>query len=160
MKVIAFVGKSDTGKTQLIKKLIVEWKQRQRTVSVIKHCSHGFTLDLEGKDTWHFMEAGADNVSMVSSDKMATIQRKNVEPNLLEIAETVFPSSDIVIIEGGHKAQNIKKIEVLRPVISKTIKTRKDELLAVVSEEKLDLDIRMFQPDQISELADFIEKKA
>jgi molybdopterin-guanine dinucleotide biosynthesis protein B len=159
MKIIAFVGKSDTGKTRLITRLIAEWKRRERTVSVIKHCSHGFTLDLEGKDTWHFMEAGADNVSMVSPDKIATINKTSTEPDFLEIAATVFPDSDIVIVEGGHMAQNIKKIEVLRGAISGTVKTPKEELLAVVSDENLDLDISVFKPDQIGELVDFIEKK-
>lgn len=160
MKIIAFVGRSNTGKTGLIKKLIAEWKRRERTVSVIKHCSHGFTLDLEGKDTWHFMEAGADNVTMVAPDKTATIKRTKCEPDLKEIAETVFFSSDIVIVEGGHKAKNIKKIEVMRDAVSKTLKTPKDELLAVVSDRKQDLDVDMFKPDQIGELIDFIEEKA
>ena len=159
MKVISFVGKSNSGKTQLITRLIVEWKRRERSVSVIKHCSHGFTLDLEGKDTWQFMEAGADNVSMVSSDKIATINTIKIEPDFLEIAATVFPSSDIVIIEGGHKAENISKIEVLRSGISEALQTPEDELLAIVSDENLDLDTPVFHPDQIEELADFIERK-
>ena len=160
MKIIAFVGKSDTGKTRRIKRLIVEWKRREKIVSVITHCSHGFTLDIEGKDSWQFMEAGADNVSMISPDKMATIHKTTSEPDLKEIAEAVFPSSDIVIIEGGHKVQNVKKIEVLREAISEEVKTPKDELLAVVSDRNLDLDINVFHPDQIGELADFIESKA
>jgi molybdopterin-guanine dinucleotide biosynthesis protein B len=160
MKIIAFVGHSDTGKTRLITKLIAEWKRRQRTVSVIKHCSHGFTLDIEGKDTWHFMEAGADNVSMVSPEKTATIKKTNLEPDFLEIAESAFPTSDIVIIEGGHKAKNIKKIEVMREAISENIKTPRDELLAVVSESKKDFDMDLFHPDQINEIIDFIEKNA
>ncbi len=159
MKVIAFVGKSNSGKTLLITRLIVELKRRERSVSVIKHCSHGFTLDLEGKDTWQFMEAGADNVSMVSPDKIASIKSIKTEPDFLEIAKTVFPSSDIVIIEGGHKAKNIRKIEVLRSGISETLKTPKDELMAIVSDENLDLDTPVFRPDQIEELADFIERK-
>jgi len=157
MKIIAFVGKSDTGKTRLIQRLVAEWKRRGRSVSVIKHCSHGFTLDLEGKDTWQFMEAGADQVAMVSSETVATIQKRTSEPDLLEIAETVFPSSDIVIIEGGRRSRNLKKIEVLRSGISETIETPKDELLAVVSDTKLDIDTSAFQPDQITALADFIE---
>lgn len=158
MKVIAFVGKSNTGKTQLIKKLITEWKRRELSVSVIKHCSHGFTLDIEGKDTWQFMEAGADNISMVSSDKVATIQKTKIEPDLLEIAENAFPNSDIVIIEGGHNAKNIMKIEVLRSGISETLKTPEDELSAAVCDTNLELDTVLFKPDQIEQLADFIER--
>jgi molybdopterin-guanine dinucleotide biosynthesis protein MobB len=157
MKIIAFVGQSNTGKTQLIKSLVAEWKRRNRSVSVIKHCSHGFTLDLEGKDTWQFMEAGADNVSMVSSNTLATIQKTKFEPDLLEIAETVFPSSDIIIIEGGRRTKNVRKIEVLRSGISETTETPEEELLAVVCDRKLDLDTPVFLPNQIDALADFIE---
>ena len=78
---------------------------------------------------------------------------------MLEIAENTFPSSDIVIIEGGKKVRNIRKIEVLRSGISETIETPKEELLAAVYDKNLDLDTQIFQPDQIEELADFIERK-
>ncbi|UCE43231.1 MAG: molybdopterin-guanine dinucleotide biosynthesis protein MobB, partial [Candidatus Aminicenantes bacterium] len=44
MKIFAFAGISDTGKTHLIQELIRELKNREYTVSVIKHCPHGFEL--------------------------------------------------------------------------------------------------------------------
>jgi len=158
MKIIAVVGKSNTGKTRLIKKLIKEWNRLGRSVSVIKHCSRGFSLDIKGKDTWEFMEAGAKGVSMLAPDKMAVIRRKGPETDFAGVARTFFPDSDIVIIEGGKKANNIRKIEVLREGKSKAVESRADELLAVVSDHKIGQGTAEFFPDQIKELIDFLER--
>jgi molybdopterin-guanine dinucleotide biosynthesis protein B len=46
--------------TSLIEQLVAELKRRGLSVAVIKHCSQGFSLDQEGKDSWRFKEAGAD----------------------------------------------------------------------------------------------------
>jgi molybdopterin-guanine dinucleotide biosynthesis protein B len=158
MKIIAIVGRSNTGKTRLIKKLIKEWKRLGRSVSVIKHCSRGFSLDVKGKDSWEFMRVGAAGVSMLAPDKMAVIQRKGPESDFVKIAQTFFPDSDFVIIEGGKEAKNVRKIEVLREGKSEVVRSRESELLAVVSSRKIGTKVPEFLPGQIEELVDFLEK--
>ncbi|MBN1222805.1 MAG: molybdopterin-guanine dinucleotide biosynthesis protein B [Candidatus Aminicenantes bacterium] len=157
MKIIAFVGDSNTGKTHLIKRLVAEWKQRGRSVAVIKHCSHGFSLDIEGKDTWQFMEAGADGVSMLSPDRLAVLIKTGPVLDFNKVARTYFPESDIVIVEGGREAENIRKIEVVGRGKSEVDRSKSEDLLAIVTDTGLGVGIPEFQPNQIKELVDFVD---
>ena len=45
--ILSVVGKSDSGKTTLILKLLPELKKRRYRIAVAKHCPHGFDLDIE-----------------------------------------------------------------------------------------------------------------
>lgn len=87
LKIFAFVGHSNTGKTRLIKHLVPELKRRGYSVAVIKHCAYGFSFDPEGKDSRLFMEAGSDGVAMVSpdlavvSDVKVAVDRPIFSPN-------------------------------------------------------------------------------
>jgi len=50
--IISIVGKSNSGKTTLLEKLIPELVKRGYRVATIKHNVHGFDIDHEGKDSW------------------------------------------------------------------------------------------------------------
>lgn len=157
MKIFAFVGNSNTGKTHLITQLVSELKQRGYSVAVIKHCVHGFELDPEGKDSWNFMEAGADAVAMVSSERLATLNRNLNQPSPETIAKKHFDWPDIVLVEGYKRDKTIKKIEVLKKGISENIESLPEELFAVVSDFGVETDKPVFQPDQIDQIADLIQ---
>ena len=133
MKIVAAVGLSETGKTLLLSGLIGEFKRRGLRTFAVKHCSHGFSLDMEGKDTWTYAQAGADGVAMISPEEYAVLGRTG-ETGLRALAERVFAGADIVLVEGGKHARGIRKIEVLRSGVSDVIQTPPDELLAVVSD--------------------------
>jgi len=49
--IISIVGKSNSGKTTLLEKLIPELVKRGYRVATIKHNVHGFDVDHEGKDS-------------------------------------------------------------------------------------------------------------
>ena len=49
-QIISIVGKSDSGKTTLIEKLIPEIKKRGYRVGIVKNTAHGFDIDKKGKD--------------------------------------------------------------------------------------------------------------
>ena len=51
MRIVAVVGLSETGKTRLVVRLIEEFRRRGLRVAAVKRCSHGFSLDTEGKDS-------------------------------------------------------------------------------------------------------------
>jgi RimJ/RimL family protein N-acetyltransferase len=74
MRIVAVVGLSESGKTHLLAGLISECKRRGLRTFAVKHCSHGFSLDLEGKDTWIYSQAGADGVAMISSEDWAVVR--------------------------------------------------------------------------------------
>ena len=157
MKIFAFVGNSNTGKTHLITQLVPELKQRGYSVAVIKHCAHGFEIDTDGKDSSSFIEAGADAVSMTSPEQLAVLRRNQNQPNPESIAVKYFERPDIVLVEGFKGDNTIKKIEVLKKGISEKIETPPEELFAVVSDFDVDTDKPVFQPDQINQIADKIQ---
>ena len=157
MKIFAFVGVSDSGKTHLLRKLINELKNRGHAVSVIKHCAHGFDLEGQGKDTAQFREAGADYVCMYSPDGMAVFQQKKTELDVERISREYLKCSDFILVEGAKSDKKLKKIEVLRKGISEEISCSPEELIAVVSDFDPGKDIPVFHPEDIEKIADFME---
>lgn len=160
MRIAAVVGPGGTGKTSLIERLVVELKSRGRSVAVIKHCSRGFSLDLQGKDSWRFTEAGSDGVGLVSPEETAIIQKKPGQADDIQVAASHFMNMDIVLIEGRQTIQNIPKIELLRKGVAEKVTTPLQELAAVVSDFAVDISRPVFDFSQINELANFLEKEA
>jgi molybdopterin-guanine dinucleotide biosynthesis protein B len=158
MRIFAFVGNSNTGKTHLISQLVPELKQRGYSVAVIKHCAHGFELDKDGKDSSSFIDAGAAAVAMVSPERLATL--KHLQDDQLSpesIAVKHFDRPDIVLVEGYKGDKTIKKIEVLKKGISEDLEIPTEELFAVVSDFGVDTEKPVFQPGQINKLVDLIQ---
>lgn len=157
MKIFAFVGISDSGKTGLMRKLIGELKNRGYTVSVIKHCARGFDLEEQGKDSAQFMEGGSDSVVMYSPDGMAVFQQKKAGLDVKKISREYLKCSDIVLVEGAKSDKKLKKIEVLRKGFSEKISCSPEELIAVVSDFDPGKNIPVFHPEDIRKIADFLE---
>ena len=73
VKVVAFVAKSNTGKTTLLEQVIREIKDRGYKVGAIKHDAHSFDIDHPGKDSHRLTAAGADTMLIISPEKLALI---------------------------------------------------------------------------------------
>lgn len=127
--VISIVGKTNSGKTTLIEKIIPELKNRGYRVGTIKHDAHEFEIDREGKDSWRMTKAGADTVVIASSKKMGVVKKLDSEKSIDEITELLLKDVDIVITEG-YKKQNKPKIEVTRS--GELLCAESDNLVAVV----------------------------
>ncbi len=158
MIIIGIVGRSQSGKTGLIKGLIPELRKKGLRVAAVKHCPHGFSLDLEGKDSWEFMAAGAEGVGMVGPDKLAVIRKDALGQRFSGSAARWFPEADIVLVEGGPGIAGLKKIEVLRK--GEKPAAAAGELLAFVSEKRAAGSAPRFRPDDIGAIAAFLETKA
>jgi molybdopterin-guanine dinucleotide biosynthesis protein B len=157
MRIVAVVGFSETGKTRLIVRLIGELKGRGLRAAAVKRCSHGFSLDTEGKDTADFSRAGADGVAMISPEGWAALGRA-APAAAPALAERLFPDADVIFVEGGKGASGAPKIEVLRSGVSEVLTCRPEELLAVVSDRPLPdgVPVPVFRPDEAARLADLI----
>jgi molybdopterin-guanine dinucleotide biosynthesis protein B len=157
MKIVAVVGFSDSGKTRLITRLIGELKRRGLRAYAVKRCSHGFSLDTEGKDTADFTGAGADGVAMISPESWAAMSMAPVA-DVRELVVRLFPDADVVLVEGGKDARGPRKIEVLRAGVSEVLVSRPDELLAVVADFPLPdgLPVPIFKPEETAEICDLI----
>ncbi len=156
--VIAIVGKSGSGKTMLIRKLLGELGGRKYIVAAAKRCPHGFDLDVEGKDSWQFKEAGARGVVVTSPDRIGIIKEMEPVPALVSIARDYFSDFDIVLGEGFGRESEIAKIVVLREGISDYTPSPQDNILAWVSDVGRKTDKPVFKPDDISAIANFIEQ--
>jgi molybdopterin-guanine dinucleotide biosynthesis protein B len=156
--IISIVGKSHSGKTTLLEKLIAELKRRGYRVAIIKHSHHKDDLDVAEKDTWRFTKAGSELSAINSLDHLAIYRHmdKYFEPQ--DIASFIRWDYDILLTEG-FKGSNYPKIEVHRAEQGKDLVSDPKLLLAVVTDEPLDVNVPQFSRDDVSGIADIIEKK-
>jgi len=157
--IISIVGKSDSGKTTLIEKLLPELTRRGYRVATVKHDVHGFEVDREGKDSWRHKQAGAHTVVISSPNKVALIRDVERDLSLEEIREKLIQDVDLIISEG-YKKDTQPKIEVFRKGKHKELLcTKEDHLIAIVSDKKFNIRTPCFSLDDAKGLASFIEKK-
>lgn len=157
--IISIVGKSDSGKTTLLEKLLAEIKSRGYHVGIIKHDTHGFDIDHEGKDTWRHKKAGASTVIISSPNKIAVIRDIKEEKVLDAIAAEYLQDMDIIFTEG-YKRGNKPKVEVFRKEVHQELLcTEDDNLIAVASNQHFDLKVPYFDINDVKGLADLIEDK-
>ncbi|MBE9541642.1 MAG: molybdopterin-guanine dinucleotide biosynthesis protein B [Proteobacteria bacterium] len=157
--IISIVGKSDSGKTTLIERLVPELIARGYRIGTIKHGTHDFRVDHEGKDSWRHKHAGADTVAISSPKKVAVVKDVETEETLDSLASKYFQGVDIILTEG-YKKENKPKIEVVRSEAhSKSLFKRDSCLVAIVSDTPFSLGAPWFKPDDIKGIADFVEER-
>lgn len=156
--VVSVVGKSGSGKTVFLEKLITVLKSRRLRIGIIKHDPHGFDIDQPGKDSWRHAQAGSDAVVLSSPTKLALIKRLDKEIALDEIVNAYLPDVDLVITEG-YKRGPKKKIEVSRGERSRELVSPPEDLVAIVTDQTFDLPVPQFGLDEVKEVADFIMQR-
>ena len=117
MKVVGFAGYSGSGKTTLVEKLIPALKRRGFRVSVVKHAHHKFDIDHPGKDTFRHRAAGASEVVVASSNRLALMREFETPARLTvhQLLAELDHSVDWVLVEG-FKESELPKIEIWRPL--------------------------------------------
>ena len=158
LPIVCIVGRPKSGKTTLMGKLIPELKQRGYRVATIKHVAHRFDLDEEGKDSWQHSQAGSECVILSSPHKVAITQDVDHDLSPAELARFIPNDFDIVLAEGFKQSQELK-IEVYRREIGEPL-CPPQELMAIVTDKHLELDVPQFPLNDITGIADLIEKNA
>ena len=158
LPIISIVGKSESGKTTLLERLIAELKQRGYRVAVIKHSSQDVELDTVNKDSWRFSQAGSGVSAVSSSHKLAVFKNLARDLSPEELAGFIGGDCDLILTEG-FKQGNQPKIEVHRQEQGRELVSPPEQLLAVVTDEPLDLDIPQFSKDDVKKIADLIEQE-
>jgi molybdopterin-guanine dinucleotide biosynthesis protein B/molybdopterin-guanine dinucleotide biosynthesis protein len=110
---VAVVGKSDSGKTTLIEKLVPELVKLGLRVGTVKHDAHSFEIDHPGKDSWRHGQSGAQAYVIASPKRLAYIARQDEEMPLAAIAQRYFAGFDLVVAEG-YKATAPHRVEIFR----------------------------------------------
>jgi molybdopterin-guanine dinucleotide biosynthesis adapter protein len=154
--VVSIVGKSKSGKTTLIEKLIQELKSRGYRVATIKHGPQEPTFDKSGKDSWRHIQAGSEATAVSSPDKIVLVKPVAREATIDEVASLVGEDYDIILAEG-FKQGNTPKIEVHRKDAGPMLKGLKKQI-AIVTDEPLETKARQFSSEDIGALADLLEK--
>jgi molybdopterin-guanine dinucleotide biosynthesis protein B len=109
--VISFVGRSNTGKTTLLEKVIPLLRSRGFRVGTIKHHAGEFEIDREGKDSYRHKRAGATATMITSPTKVALVEDISRELSLSEVIKRYMHEVDLVITEG-YKRERMPKVEL------------------------------------------------
>jgi molybdopterin-guanine dinucleotide biosynthesis protein len=110
---VAIVGKSDSGKTTLIEKVVPELVKLGLRVGTVKHDAHSFEIDHPGKDSWRHGQAGAHAYAIASPERLAFITKLDGEMPLADIARRFFAGFDLVVAEG-YKRTAPHRVELFR----------------------------------------------
>ncbi len=158
--IFCVVGKSDSGKTTLIEKLIAELKKKNYRVATIKHDAHSFEVDHPGKDSWRHREAGADAVIVNSPQRLFLTKIIDESLTPAQIRDEYYMDYDLVVAEGYKRSEEMK-IEIHRSERSNELicNPETDRLIAVASDSKWDLPVPVFHIDDAPALAAHIEKE-
>jgi len=154
--IVSVIGKSKSGKTTLIEKLVQELKSRGYRVATIKHIPQGVSFDEPGKDSWRHIQAGSEATAVSSPDRDVMIKTVAQDARLDEIARLLGEDYDIILTEG-FKQGNAPKIEVHRKDAGPLLKDIK-KFIGIVTDEPLETKARQFPPDGIKDIADLLEK--
>lgn len=154
--VLSIVGRSKTGKTTLIEKLIPLLKSRGLRIATIKHHHGDFEIDREGKDTYRHKAAGAKAVFLASPAKIALVMDIEKELTAREIIDTYIHDVDLVIAEG-YKRESFPKIEVFNwKKDTYPVCLGDGSLVALVVDKRIDVPVQQFLRDDIEGVAEFI----
>lgn len=154
--VVSIVGKSRSGKTSVIERLIGELRSRAYHVATIKHAPQGASFDAPGKDSWRHIEAGSETVVVSSQDNLVLIKPVSEDTAVEEILRLLGEDYDIILAEG-FKQGSVPKIEVHRRDVGVPLKDIK-KLIAIVTDEPLKTKVRQFSFEDNKGLADLLER--
>ncbi|HSN04325.1 molybdopterin-guanine dinucleotide biosynthesis protein B [Nitrospira sp. NS4] len=156
--IVSFVGRSNSGKTTLIERVIPELVRAGYRVATVKHAGHGFDLDTEGKDSWRHKRAGASSVIVISRGSLAMFADVPEEMKVEEVRDRFLDSSYDLIIAEGWKSEGYHKIVVIREQVGE-VPVSPDGLLAVVSDKPIDLPVPVLDLNDVAGVAAIIMKQ-
>jgi len=153
--IVSIIGRSKSGKTTLVEKLITELGSRGYRIATVKHTPHGMSFDKPDKDTWRHLEAGSVAAVASSEDKMVLIRPVASGMTLDDIARILGEDYDLILAEG-FKQGDAPKIEVHRREVGPLLSGIR-KLVAVVTDEPVATKARQFGFADIKALADLLE---
>jgi molybdopterin-guanine dinucleotide biosynthesis protein MobB len=159
VKRIHLVGKKNSGKTTLVVELVEHFTGVGYRVGSIKHTHHRHELDTPGKDSHRHRMAGAAVVGILSPELNAAFWKP------VDAAETgspydrlddVFQPCDFVLVEGHYQTEG-PKVEIWRSTVAEQPLAHDDRsILAVITDDPLDVEVPIWPRSDIPALADLI----
>ncbi|APV43769.1 molybdopterin-guanine dinucleotide biosynthesis protein B [Dehalogenimonas formicexedens] len=152
--VIAFVGRSNSGKTTLLEKIIPELKTRGYRVATVKHVPGHLVEPADERDTNRHLAAGSSTSVINSPEKLIFVKKQSAESSLFDVAWSLSDDFDIILAEG-FKNSPVPKILVHRREAGAPPESL-SRVVAVVSDEPVALDVNRFGLEDVSLIADFL----
>jgi molybdopterin-guanine dinucleotide biosynthesis protein MobB len=114
-------------------------------------------MDKQGKDSWRLTQAGSDLTVLSSPENIISVHSVEHDYSLSELSRLVGQNFDVILTDGFKQDEAIK-IEVHRQGMDELL-CSSDKLLAVATDEQLDINVPQFALDDSSGIADLIEQR-
>tara|TARA_E500000178_G_scaffold286169_1_gene287865 strand:- start:881 stop:1363 length:483 start_codon:yes stop_codon:yes gene_type:complete len=159
MKIVGIVGWKNSGKTTIAAKIINKLRSRNFGVASIKHAHHEFDVDYENTDSFKHRVAGSSQVIVSSSKRWVKISELNdtKEKTLNELISQLS-ETDIVIVEG-FKNEDHPKIEIINNANDNYLFKKVKNIKAIITNYKLQTNMKIFKNDEIDNIVNFILKE-
>jgi len=148
------VGSSNSGKTELICRLLEWFSAQGLRVAVLKHSHHQHLGD-DGKDTWRYRQAGAPLVALAAPGLIQITRTGPAEPPLQMILAEMAQAADLILVEG-YKTSDLPKIALAPPDAASPLPDY-PRLVAWVSARPLPTRLPVFNPLQAAAIGRFIQ---
>ncbi len=157
--ILLIVGRSNSGKTTLMERLISRLQQQGLRIATIKHTHHQPEMDTPGKDSWRHKQAGA--VASLLASPSGVLMVADVDQPLTPayLAAHYLPTVDLVLVEG-YGSMDGAKIEVVRAERANTLRHGDDQQLIAVASDvpNLHTTAPVFALDDVPKLAAFVQQ--
>jgi molybdopterin-guanine dinucleotide biosynthesis adapter protein len=157
--VISVIGRTNTGKTTLLERLIPALRSRGLRIGTVKHHARDFEIDREGKDSYRHKKAGA-SVSMITSpEKIGLVADVTQELTLSELVGLYMRDINLVITEG-YKREHMPKLEVYVYQEGLDPLAKQDpDVIAIIADQPIQTHVPVFLRDDPEAIADFIVER-
>lgn len=159
LPLLAITGWSGTGKTTLLQQVIPLLASKGIRAGLIKHTHHQMDIDTPGKDSYLLRKAGARQVIVASAQRWALMCETPEEPsvNLPYLLSRMDPSVLEIVLVEGFKDEPVPKIVLWRAGIKGGVgELLNEHVIAVASDQKLDLALPVLDLNSPENVADFI----
>lgn len=153
LKAVAIVGPSNSGKTELVCRLLGWFQSQGLEVAVLKH-SHKLNLGDQIKDTGRYRQAGALNVALAGPGLLQITRVLPGDPPVEEILAAWAPDADLILVEG-YKSSSLPKIALVGEGLEQVLPDF-SRVIALVSPDPYKSPLPVFAPRQVAELGRFI----
>lgn len=155
--IIAFVGRSESGKTTFIERLVPELKSRGYKVATVKHVPQHYHPAVTIRDTERHLAAGAEATIAATPETLILTKPCSAESPVDEIGRLLGDEYDIIIAEG-FKSSGIPKFEIWRRGAGAPLEDIRSRVAVITDDAYPDESARRFRLSEIGGVADLIEK--
>jgi molybdopterin-guanine dinucleotide biosynthesis protein MobB len=100
--VFGIYGKSDTGKTTLMVRLVDHFAKEGYRIATVKQTNKSISLDTTEKDTWRHQDAGANLVVFSSASETDFLMKSAMSISEIIQKMSEFGCYDLILVEGAN----------------------------------------------------------